>query len=330
MTPRARSAWQTSRPSASGSPMSRTSTSGGSSREGCQRLGAGRRRAHVVARALERDAHVAAKLVVVLADPGRSEHRRLIVGRRTPSRRSGQAAFRLRSGSADARPCHARRMTRSRMPALLAVARRMRAARRRGRVPRRAGALAAVVLPRPRRRGSSEYGHHHVKHGIAAVAVAFAAFAYAWFATGPKARSAQDRAIVISYLQAAILGLLQGVAEPFPVSSLGHGVILPRVLGWDIHQNDDFFLSFLVATHLATALVLLGFFWEDWKRIVRGIAALAARARDPRRRSRRAPRLAARRRHDPRRPDRAARREAAARRVRVAGERGRVPDRSTA
>jgi undecaprenyl-diphosphatase len=76
---------------------------------------------------------------------------------------------------------------------------------------------------------------------------------------------------VITYLQAAILGLLQGVAEPFPVSSLGHGVILPRVAGWDIHQNDKFFLSFLVATHLATALVLLGFFWEDWKRIVGGI-----------------------------------------------------------
>jgi len=76
---------------------------------------------------------------------------------------------------------------------------------------------------------------------------------------------------MISYLQGAILGLLQGVAEPFPVSSLGHGVILPRVLGWDIHQDDSYFLSFLVATHLATALVLLGFFWSDWKRIVRGV-----------------------------------------------------------
>ena len=61
------------------------------------------------------------------------------------------------------------------------------------------------------------------------------------------------------------------MTEPFPVSSLGHGVILPRVLGWDIHQNDPYFLSFLVATHLATALVLLGFFWADWKRIVRGV-----------------------------------------------------------
>src|SRR3954451_22705370 len=74
----------------------------------------------------------------------------------------------------------------------------------------------------------------------------------------------------ISYLQAAVLGLLQGAAELFPVSSLGHSVIAPRLLGWDIHQNDDAFLTFLVATHLATALVLLGFFRRDWGRIVRG------------------------------------------------------------
>jgi len=75
----------------------------------------------------------------------------------------------------------------------------------------------------------------------------------------------------ISYLQAAILGLLQGAAELFPVSSLGHSVVLPRLLGWDIHQNDDAFLTFLVATHLATALVLVGFFWRDWKRIIAGL-----------------------------------------------------------
>jgi undecaprenyl-diphosphatase len=76
---------------------------------------------------------------------------------------------------------------------------------------------------------------------------------------------------VISYVQGIILGLLQGIAEPFPISSLGHGVLLPRILGWDIHQDDDFFLSFLVATHLATSLVLLWFFRSDWVRIVRGL-----------------------------------------------------------
>jgi undecaprenyl-diphosphatase len=75
----------------------------------------------------------------------------------------------------------------------------------------------------------------------------------------------------ISYLQGAILGLLQGVTELFPISSLGHSVILPSLFGWNIHQNQPYFLSFLVATHLATALVLLGFFWRDWVRIVKGI-----------------------------------------------------------
>jgi undecaprenyl-diphosphatase len=75
----------------------------------------------------------------------------------------------------------------------------------------------------------------------------------------------------ISYFQAIVLGLIQGVAEPFPISSLGHGVILPRLLGWDIHQNDKFFLTFLVATHVATAVVLFFFFLDDWKRIFRGL-----------------------------------------------------------
>jgi undecaprenyl-diphosphatase len=75
----------------------------------------------------------------------------------------------------------------------------------------------------------------------------------------------------ISYFQAIILGLTQGIAEPFPISSLGHGVVLPSLFGWNIHQNDPYFLSFLVATHIGTALVLLGFFIKDWARIVKGI-----------------------------------------------------------
>src|SRR6266516_4643436 len=75
----------------------------------------------------------------------------------------------------------------------------------------------------------------------------------------------------ISYFQAIVLGLLQGIAEPFPISSLGHGVIAPSLFGWDIHQNDDFFLAFLVATHCATALVLFGLFFRDWMRIFRGM-----------------------------------------------------------
>jgi undecaprenyl-diphosphatase len=76
----------------------------------------------------------------------------------------------------------------------------------------------------------------------------------------------------ISYFQAAVLGLLQGFSELFPISSLGHSVMLPRLLGWNIHQNDDYFVTFLVATHFATAIVLFCFFFEDWKRILRGMA----------------------------------------------------------
>lgn len=87
---------------------------------------------------------------------------------------------------------------------------------------------------------------------------------------------------MITYFQAIVLGLLQGFSELFPISSLGHSVILPRLLGWDIHQNDEYFITFLVATHLATALVLLGFFWSDWVRIVKGIGrSLRDRRIDP-------------------------------------------------
>ena len=68
-----------------------------------------------------------------------------------------------------------------------------------------------------------------------------------------------------------MLGLLQGVTELFPISSLGHSVVLPRLLGWNIHQNDSYFITFLVATHLATAIVLFLFFWRDWVRILKGI-----------------------------------------------------------
>jgi undecaprenyl-diphosphatase len=78
-------------------------------------------------------------------------------------------------------------------------------------------------------------------------------------------------AALISYPRAIVLGLLQGVSELFPVSSLGHSVILPKLLGWNIHQNDKYFLTFLVATHLATAIVLFIFFWRDWARILKGL-----------------------------------------------------------
>ncbi|HVW66312.1 MAG TPA: undecaprenyl-diphosphate phosphatase [Candidatus Peribacteraceae bacterium] len=76
---------------------------------------------------------------------------------------------------------------------------------------------------------------------------------------------------MISIPQAIILGLLQGFSELFPISSLGHSVILPGLLGWNIQRDNPSFLPFLVATHLATAIVLLGFFWRDWVAILMGL-----------------------------------------------------------
>jgi undecaprenyl-diphosphatase len=76
---------------------------------------------------------------------------------------------------------------------------------------------------------------------------------------------------MLTYLQAAILGILQGISELFPISSLGHSIILPALLGWSIDQNAGYFLTFLVATHFATAAVLFAFYWHDWLRIISGI-----------------------------------------------------------
>jgi undecaprenyl-diphosphatase len=76
---------------------------------------------------------------------------------------------------------------------------------------------------------------------------------------------------MLSHLQAAILGTLQGISELFPISSLGHSIILPALLGWTIDQNANHFLSFLVATHFATAAILFFFYWGDWVRIISGM-----------------------------------------------------------
>ena len=76
---------------------------------------------------------------------------------------------------------------------------------------------------------------------------------------------------MITIFQAIILGLIQGVTELFPVSSLGNSVILPSIFGWNIHQNDPYFLTFLVATHFATATVLFIFFFNEWKKIFKGM-----------------------------------------------------------
>ena len=74
----------------------------------------------------------------------------------------------------------------------------------------------------------------------------------------------------MSIWQAFWLALLQGTTEILPVSSLGHGVILPSLLGWNIDQEAPTFLPFFVVLHLGTATALLLFFRREWISVIRG------------------------------------------------------------
>ncbi len=74
----------------------------------------------------------------------------------------------------------------------------------------------------------------------------------------------------MSIWEAFILALLQGATEILPVSSLGHGVILPSLLGWHVNQESPTFLPFFVVLHLGTAAALFIFFWREWFGIIRG------------------------------------------------------------
>jgi undecaprenyl-diphosphatase len=78
-------------------------------------------------------------------------------------------------------------------------------------------------------------------------------------------------------LQAIILAVVQGITELFPISSLGHAVLLPALLNWRVDENAEGFLPFLAVMHLGTALALLGYFWRDWV----GFAGSVIRFRDP-------------------------------------------------
>ena len=81
----------------------------------------------------------------------------------------------------------------------------------------------------------------------------------------------------LSWLEAGVIGALQGVSELFPVSSLGHSVLIPAMLGgsWardlNVSAPESPYLAFIVGLHVATAFALILYFWRDWKRIVTGL-----------------------------------------------------------
>lgn len=76
-----------------------------------------------------------------------------------------------------------------------------------------------------------------------------------------------------------VLALLQGVTELFPVSSLGHTVLIPGLLGWKETLNSPTFLPLVVTLHLGTAIALLTFFWRDWVELLRGGAKVLVAGR---------------------------------------------------
>ncbi len=81
----------------------------------------------------------------------------------------------------------------------------------------------------------------------------------------------------MSTLQAIVIAILQGATELFPVSSLGHAVVLPRLLDWPLDQRSPEFLPFLVMLHLGTAVALLLYFWRDWWALATGVLGIGSR-----------------------------------------------------
>jgi len=83
----------------------------------------------------------------------------------------------------------------------------------------------------------------------------------------------------LTYAEAGVIGLLQGVTELFPISSLGHAVLVPAVIGgsWatdlDVSKAESPYLAFIVGLHVATATAMIIYFWRDWLRIIKGFFA---------------------------------------------------------
>jgi undecaprenyl-diphosphatase len=76
-----------------------------------------------------------------------------------------------------------------------------------------------------------------------------------------------------------VLAVLQGASELFPISSLGHTVLVPALLHWNFDRRDPTFLAFVVALHLGTALALIAFYRREWVRIVRALVTSVARGK---------------------------------------------------
>jgi undecaprenyl-diphosphatase len=83
----------------------------------------------------------------------------------------------------------------------------------------------------------------------------------------------------VEFWQAIFLGFLQGATELFPVSSLGHAVLLPRLLGWKYDQSDPAFLPYIVLLHLGTAIALIVYFRQDWVALIAAFFRAVARGR---------------------------------------------------
>jgi undecaprenyl-diphosphatase len=83
----------------------------------------------------------------------------------------------------------------------------------------------------------------------------------------------------LTFVQAMFLAVLQGVSELFPISSLGHTVLIPALLHWNIRRESAEFLSFVVALHLGTAVALIVFYRATWKGIITAFVRSVVRGR---------------------------------------------------
>ena len=83
----------------------------------------------------------------------------------------------------------------------------------------------------------------------------------------------------LTYAEAGVIGLLQGITELFPISSLGHAVLIPAIIGgsWaqdlNVSKAESPYLAFIVGLHVATATAMIIYFWRDWLRIIKGFFA---------------------------------------------------------